>query len=159
MLPVAYFERVVGAQRLKTFNANRERRVGLRVDLRLKGYACPLVGMTVADVYDVKVREISLSGGSMLQKQRMKVGQEFLLRIDARDGLRYWLWCKARRCNVLDDLIHLVGMNFVRVLYPGQDIQVGTNPSSLMWLDVEGAVTPDDPHTSENAENADKDAA
>lgn len=150
MLPVTYFERISSAYQLKTFNSIRERRQGIRVDVRSRGYMCQLSqkaggGMCVSAPAPIRVREMSCTGASLLHCQRMRVGQEFLLRIDGRDGVKYWQWVRCRRCAALDGLTFLTGLVFLRILYPGQDLSVGSDALSLLWLDVEGSATPEDP--------------
>jgi hypothetical protein len=105
--------------------------------------------MQVGTPVVVRLREVSTGGASFLHSAKVRVGQEFLLRLEGRDGVRYWQWCRCRRCHALDNLTHLVGLTFLRILYPGQDMNVGSDAMSLLWLDVEGSTTPEDPFAGE----------
>lgn len=154
MLPTTYFERITSAYGLRSFNAPRERRAGVRVDLRCKALVYILIpkagiGVTVGAGVPARIREVSNSGSSLLYPVKMRLGQEFLLRLESREGPPYWLWCRCRRNQAIDDLSTLVGLVFMRVLYPGQTITMGASVSSALWLDVEGPITPEDPFVSE----------
>lgn len=116
------------------------------MDTRARAHVC-LMSATgvVTDAEVVRLREVSQTGASLLRGAKVRVGQEFLLRLGAREGHPYWLWCRARRCSPLDDLCNLVGLVWVRILFPGQDISVGSNARSLLWQECEGRDAAEDP--------------
>ncbi len=149
MLPISYFERLSAAWQLRTYEANRERRGGVRVDMRGKAYMCQMSGQVASEGHTVKMREISRTGGSLLTQRRLRNGQEVLLRVRGRgDGTEYWMWCRCKRCSAIDD-IFIVGFTFLKLLYPGHSLAVGTRVSTLLWLDVEGDKVPEDPYEGE----------
>ncbi|MFN4242909.1 MAG: hypothetical protein ACK4PI_06690 [Tepidisphaerales bacterium] len=145
MLPITLFERITAAYGLRTSLSPRERRGSVRVDIRGRALMCFIVGGMASTSCEVRLREISRSGLSILHDSRIRVGQELLLRLTTKDSNRFWLWCRCRRCNSADPLCNLVGMSISRVLLPGQDIKLGTDLNQLLWLDVEGEQTPEDP--------------
>lgn len=148
MLPTSLFERITHAFGLKSSTNPRERRAGVRVDLRTRAYACMVTGTCASTASLVRTREISQTGMSVIHPHRVRVGQELLIRLSARDGTRFWLWCRCRRCHGADHLCNLLGLTIMRVLYPGQDIRLGTELTRLTWLDVEGDAVAEDPFAS-----------
>lgn len=149
MLPTTYFERITAAPKLKTYASVRERRGGVRIDVRLKAMICQIIAQNVAQPQIVRLREMSQSGASIITPNKIRVGQEFLLRLEGKDTQLYWIQCRCRRCVQVDDLANIVGMIFTRILYPGQDLRVGTNITSMLWEDVEGPGMPEDPFDGE----------
>jgi hypothetical protein len=134
---------------VRTHSGHRERRAGLRLDVRLRAELCTMSGQAVTRVEKVRLREISQLGGSLMLGGKLKIGEQVLLRLHGRDGNCYWLWCQCRRCQTIDQLCTMLGVSWLRLLYPGQDVGIGTKPESLMWLDVQGTKLPDDPFQDE----------
>lgn len=150
MLPTSYFERITSTFRVKTFTGSRERRRGLRIDVRMKALLFPIQDGVLTAPQQVKIREMSPTGASLISQSRIRSGQEFLLRIAGKDGNTYWIWCRCRRCSHLDNLAAIVGLNFCRILGPGQQPHIGCVMEPTLWHNVEGTVVPEDPYGRES---------
>lgn len=146
MLPVSYFERISATWKARTYPNGRERREGMRVDLRGVATLYTLLSEALADETPCRTREISRSGGSLLVGRKLKPGQEFVVRLPARaDGAEHAMWCKARRSTSIDDLF-VVGFTFVKVAYPAQVVKAGVKLDRVSWLAVDGDREPQDPY-------------
>lgn len=149
MLPVSYFERISGAWRTRMCSGSRERRKGVRVDMRISAAMHLFRSEVVGDAARCRLREISRKGGSLLTSAKARPGQDFVIVLSARsDGSEQALWCRTQRCLPADDLF-VVGFTFRKILCPDQALREGIRVDRLVWLDVDGDREPADPFLEE----------
>lgn len=89
----------------------------------------------------VRLRDISLTGASVLTVGKDKPPRDFLLRMESRvaqgtDSGEVWILCGMRRQSELDRTCTLTCATYLRLLGPGQTLSVGESVGGLMWLDV-----------------------
>lgn len=145
MLPVTYYERISTAYGLRTTLQPQERRRAIRADFRWPGGMYDIRGRFIGRETAVRIREMSRGGCSLVIGKKMAVGDMFLLRFAMRDQGTYWFWCKIRRVTEKDRITNVVGCEFMRVLYPGQEMGPEIDLARALWLKVDGDSDPQDP--------------
>lgn len=95
----------------------------------------------------VRLKDISATGVALLVVAKGGLSGDFLLGICPKGLDTHWMLCCTRRTSSFDGICTVVGATWEKVLQPGQDIQPGNKLSSMLWLDVAGSITAEDPFT------------
>lgn len=144
MLPWLVFEQLTRTSRLRSDRASSERRVGMRIPLKIPLTAHRIDSGKLSEPILVRTKDISRSGLAFIDGGRSNLSAEFIVRLQPSVGPAVWLWCALRRRNEFDRTCTIYSAAFLKILLPGQDLKPGKEPAKLAWLDVEGEATPEE---------------
>jgi len=143
MLPLVVFDQLTRTSGLRSDRTASERRVGVRIPLKIQISVHLIEGGVLAEPIAVRTKDISRTGISFIDGGRSNLAAEFILRLQPAKCGPVWLWCALRRRNDCDRTCMVFSCSFLKILLPGQDLRPGAKPTNLAWLDVEGEATPD----------------
>lgn len=145
MLPTSFLERLTSVAQLRSFGLTVENRGTLRIPVNLKADAFCVSRDMIGKVVTARIKDVSAAGVGLLVSLKGGLPPEFVLGICPKGLDTHWMLCKTRRSSTFDGICTVIGASWEKILYPGQDIQPGLKVSTMLWLDVQGQTSPEDP--------------
>lgn len=149
MVPASVVERILGCHQLKTWSSSDEKRAALRVPIRRRAIAFPVLDGYLRDAEVIRLKDISYTGIGMLVPNVVEITPWFVVRFDQPDKNKttkpaIHLLCKVSRIREESGLFSLVGAAFTHLMTSKTPVRGGESLAMFQWIDVLSG-TPADP--------------